>query len=586
MFTTQKGTQGFTLVEALIVSALVVLVFGALLSSLHYSLQLINYSQAKLSAMALANERLEYFRSLPYNDVGTILGIPSGTVPQNSTTTLNNIEFHERVLVEYVDDPADGTDVSDDNGVPADYKRVKLEYTWEVNNVPGSIMLVTNIVPRSIETNSGGGTVKVNVINAALDFLEDADVRLINNTASTAIDVTKQTNASGTALFSGAPATSDYEVVVTANIGGIQYSTDQTYQVTATNTTPTVAPFTVVESGIATLTFQIDALSDLAISANTTVTDGAFVEPFDDLVSVASSSQVTTTGGKLELAMNGSAHYPYGFVYLGPIEPSPLQAWQTMRVAPSVPVDTSYTIRFYTGSSTGPYSIIPDADLPGNSTGFADRLIDISALDTSTYPKIYAQIFIQTTDTALTPTIDEAAVYYRKQHTPYANDTFEVRGTKTIGSDASSLPIYKYEATSTTDAAGAVTISSLEFDQYTVTVPSYDIASACPAHPFDHEAGVNGSLALLFETDRTNTLRVVVTDGASRAVPGASVNLTRTGYNTTLDTDVCGQVFFSGSLTADSDYVLTVTTAGYQTEIVDPVAVTDDTLLGVVLTEI
>ena len=71
------------------------------------SLELIANSRANING-SLANDRMEYFRSLPYDDADTVAGIPSGIIPQNSTTTLNGIEFSERVLVEYVDDPADG----------------------------------------------------------------------------------------------------------------------------------------------------------------------------------------------------------------------------------------------------------------------------------------------------------------------------------------------------------------------------------------------------------------------------------------------------------------------------------------------
>jgi len=73
---------------------------------------------------------MEYFRSLPYNDVGVIAGFPAGTIPQNSTLNLNGINFSERVLVEYVDDDADGSTGADTNGIILDYKQIKLEYEW------------------------------------------------------------------------------------------------------------------------------------------------------------------------------------------------------------------------------------------------------------------------------------------------------------------------------------------------------------------------------------------------------------------------------------------------------------------------
>src|SRR5690606_13405640 len=128
MLNKRLSTHGLSLVEALIVVALSVIIFGALFAGTRYSLELIAHSRAKLSALSLANDQMELFRSLPYDDVGTLNGIPPGVIPQVSTTTLNGIEFTQRVLVEYVDDPADGqltSTTTDSNGIPSDYKRIK-----------------------------------------------------------------------------------------------------------------------------------------------------------------------------------------------------------------------------------------------------------------------------------------------------------------------------------------------------------------------------------------------------------------------------------------------------------------------------
>ena len=115
-----SSQKGLSLVEVIVVAALSTLVFGGLLLSFKFSLELINQSRAKLSALSVANDRMEYFRSLPYNDVGVIAGFPAGTIPQNSTLNLNGINFSERVLVEYVDDDADGSTGADTNGIILD----------------------------------------------------------------------------------------------------------------------------------------------------------------------------------------------------------------------------------------------------------------------------------------------------------------------------------------------------------------------------------------------------------------------------------------------------------------------------------
>lgn len=570
------------MVEAMVVAAVSVIIFGALLGSFKYSLDLINVSRTKLSALSVANQRMEYFRSLPYDNVGTVLGIPSGTIPQNSTTTLNGVEFHERVLVEYVDDDADGQGAADSNAIVSDYKRVKLEYTWEIGEENYEIMLVSDIVPRSVETTAGGGTVRINVLDADSNLLPGASVRLFSDVTGP-VDVTRFTDASGAALFSGAPVGSDYQVEVTANIGGHQYSSAQTYIATTSNPNPIVAPFSVLEADVSTLTFQIGELSDLDIFSRSAINEGVFTETFTALLAVASSSRVAALGDELVLQDTAGVHETDGFAFLGPIAPAPLQAWQTLRIAAEALANTSYRVQFFTGAAPGPFTLIPDGDLPGNAAGFTDTIVDISELDELAYPSVFVGVTLETTDTNITPTVDEVSVFYRQSDTVLASAAFDMHGSKIIGTNASAQPIYKYDISSSTDASGELTISSLEFDDYIFAFSGYDIKMACPAHPFIHQAGVDGEMEVVLVADAANTLRVSVVDSVDRVIPGADVRLYRAGYDVTVTTDSCGQAFFTGGVTADSDFTIEVTATGYTTASVTPFSISGDTTTAVTL---
>lgn len=580
--------SGFSFIEIIVVSALSALIFGALFSSFQFTLELISDSRAKLSALSIANDRMEYFRSLPYDDVGTISGIPAGTIPQNSTTTLNGIEFAERVLVDFVDDPADGQDTattSDSNAIPADYKRIKVEYTWNIGNGTSSISLISNIVPRSIETTAGGGTARINVIDADSMLLPGATVRLFNNTISPNIDVTRITDASGAALFSGAPAASGYEVEVTANIAGRQYSTTGTYEVTTANPSPAVAPFAVLEADVSTLTFQIGELSDVDISTFSSITEGSMREEFVNMVSVATSSNVEVVAGKAVLQNTVGVYRSSGTIFTQIISPSPLESWEVVRVAGELPTDTEYVVRFYTGVGAGPFTLIPDSELGGNSVGFTDALIDISELDPGGYPSITAGITLSTSDTSVTPEVDEIEVFYTESSVARAATTFNIYGTKTIGTDASSSPIFKYDTSFTTDSNGEYSITDLEFDQYAVeNQAGLDIKSVCPGYPYAHIAGEDGELSLTLVPNAANTARVKVVDGLERTVPGATVTLSRPGYNQSQNTDTCGQVFFTGGLGANNDYELTVSAAGYPDVNLTALTIDGDTTETVSLT--
>lgn len=568
----RRQSKGLTLVELLITVAVFVTIFIGLFNAVLYTSKLVLNSSMKLAALSLANERMEFFRSLPYDSVGTIAGIPPGTIPQNSTISLNGTIFSERVLVEYFDDPADGLNTSDSNGIPSDYKRIKVEVSWNVNSsVNGSIFLVSNIVPRSIETTVGGGTVRVNVIDANSLPLPGASVRLINTSTAPPIDITRFSDASGTALISGAPAAGSYEVIVT----GPGFSTDQTYAPSPANPIPITAPFAVAESGISTLTFQIDRVSPIFIRTLASLTEASVNEQFNDMSGVADSTDVVVSGGALELATVGADYVPFGIVFLAPIVPPSVIGWKSIVVvAPTVP-NTSYRVQLYTGTP-GSYVLINEASLPGNGAGFTNSIIDISSLDPSAYPSMTVALLLDSSLTTATPQIDDVAVYYRESETVLANANLNVTGNRQIGTELDTTPIPKVNETFITNGAGAATLPNIEFDTYRFTsLDGYAPAHACSNVPLIHQAGATSTVELVLQTASANTLRVRVVDQTNTPLPGAAVSLSRSGIALSEASNSCGQVFFNSALPSASDYVLEATRLGY-----DTITITDYSILG------
>ena len=583
-FHRSQSRSGFSLVEVLFVVAISVLIFGALFASVEYTLRLISNSSAKLSALSLANDRMEYFRSLPYDDVGTVSGIPAGLIPQNSTTTLNGIEFAERVLVEYVDDVADGAltaTTTDSNGIPADYKRLKIEISWTMNGSSDHVDLISNIVPRSIETTDGGGTVRVNVLDADSSFLTGAEVRLLNNTTTSTIDITRFTDASGAALFSGAPAASDYQVFVTAD----GYSTDQTYEATTTNPNPITSPFSVLESDISTVTFQIGELSDIVLQSLSSVTEDSVTELFPDTSGIATSTDTDIVSNELILADLTGTYETSGQAFLEQIVPASLEKWERLVVVGDTPIDTTYRVQFYTGT-TSAYSLIDNSDLPGNDPGFTDAVIGLSALDVSSFPDLTVAITLETTNVLLTPAIDEVSMYYRTAATNRASVDFDVTGNKTIGSELDLSPIYKVAFSTTTDGSGARTLSQIEFDTYEiVNTDGLSLARSCEQVPLNHQAGATSTVEMVLVSASTNSVRVTVTTDSGAYLPGADVTLSRSGFTDTITTDGCGQAYFNSGVVVASDYDITVTRNGFSTESINPYDVDGEMSASIVLTE-
>ena len=581
--TPKPRTSGMMFIELIIVAAISVIIFGALFVAFQTTLELVATSRAKLSALALANDRMEYFRSLPYADVGVVAGFPAGTIPQTSTLSLNQITFNERVRVDYVDDPSDDVAGVDDNGITTDYKQIRLIYQWDVNGETKELTLTSYIVPRSIETDSGGGTARIIVLDADSTPLQGATVELVSASTTFTYERTVVTNPSGIATFS-VPQDSGYAVTVSATIGGRQYSTSSTYEATVNNPNPVVGPFAVVEAGISTLTFVIGELSDLTVYTKSAIIENSTEELFANATGIALATDTNVAGGELRLQDTAGVYAPTGTAYLTTIAPATLDRWEVVQVVPDIPVNTNFVVQLFTGDAVSGYTLIPDAELAGNSTGFTDTLIDISELDSTLYATTTIGITLSTTDTSVTPAIDELVVHWRESDTARSAMTLDLHGSKIIGTQTDLTPIYKATSTITTDGSGEYQLAGIEYDTYTFApTGSFDLATACSQHPYTVAAGTTSELELVYVSNAPHTLRVSVLDSLGRPISGADVRLQRSGYDVSQDTNTCGQTFFTGTLSDNSDYTLTVSRAGYTSEVTSSFSISDDTVTTVTL---
>ncbi len=554
-----RAARGFSLIEVVIVSAVLLLFFGGLFVLVEYVFKLSTNARARLSALSLANERMEYIRSLTYDAVGTVAGIPAGNIPQNRTRTFNGYLFNERVLIQYVDDDADGLGAADSNSILADYKQVKVEYSWNVTGATTSITLISNIVPRSIETTVGGGTIRVNVLDATVSPVPSASVRLLNTSGTTTIDVTRQTDVTGTALFAGAPAGSNYEIFVSK----AGYSSDQTHIATTSNPNPTTQPISVLEADVSTMSFQIDQLSNINLSLYSSLVENYISESFVSAASIASSSNLAPVTGELALADAGGGLYvTSGFAFTPSLTASTMERWEVVSLGRVLPPGTTLRTQLYTGTST--FALIPDTDLPGNSTGFTDRLIPLTTLDPVAYPALVIGFTLETTDSSVTPRLTDATVLFRESATLRSGATVSWRGTKSIGTDLGGLPIYKHQFSGVTNASGEATFTDREWDSYSATITGSTITRACPGHPVPLPPGTTLPVTLVATPVFTNSLRINVVDPSGVPIPGAALRLSRTGYLSQRTADSCGSVFFT-SMATESDYVLEVTAGGFTT---------------------
>lgn len=306
-------TRGFTIIEILvtifIISTVITGIFGLFILSLRGA----QTAERRVVAIALANERMEMVRNLPYLDVGTQGGVPSGSILQSETITRNDTPYTVTTDIRYVDDPYDGlitdgiaghvavchsppgnpggqntllvgdnalqahlnhgdtagpcpgdADPTGADGVNTDYKQVRVSVDWPSQYNISPVLLITHISPQGVEGGDASGTLDFTALDAAGVAVAGATIHLVNESADPAIDLTTVTNSLGRVILPGLPIGSQvYELSVTKD----DYTTEQTYDETADFIPhPDYGHLSTITREVTVKTFSIDALSSLTFT--------------------------------------------------------------------------------------------------------------------------------------------------------------------------------------------------------------------------------------------------------------------------------------------------------------------------------
>lgn len=559
-----------SLVDVLVGSALVLIIFVGLTGLLRATLLISGVAKAKAGATAIADNQIEYLRSLDYDAVGTVGGIPAGVALATSSQVLNGITYNVRTLVEYVDDAADGFGAADTNTITTDYKRIKVVVTYVVRGTAREVNVISNYAPPSIETTTNGGTLKIAVVSAAGTAVPGATVYIVNASTSPTVSFTTFSDATGLVQLPGAPTSTEYRI----NVSKTGYSSAQTYARDSTNQNPAPGYLTVVKNITTTGTFAIDLLSSLTLRTLYPIAAASTTDLFSDASLLATQTSTQVTGGALKLAQ------PAGYALSGtartvPVAPNYLASWTSASTTLSTPAGT--TVRARVTDSAG--TLVPDAVLPGNSTGFTTYPISLASISTTTYPSLSLSFDLTTTSTTTTSQVLDWRLDYQAGPVPVPNVAFTLTGGKTIGSTGGGSPIYKTTIATTTDSAGVRPLS-LEWDSYKLSLTSFDVIDACSSSPFVISPGVSYSNALYLGPATTNTVLVSVLTNAGVPVSGATVTLSKTGYTKTLSSSSCGTAYFGGL--ASGTYTLTASKSGYTTTTYSNVSISGHTFYAAV----
>lgn len=144
---TKIKTRGASFIDAVVGSAIFVVVALGFLGVLQLSIREATDSKARAGAVLLANERIEEAHSFTYADVGTTTGSPTGLFVSPNTVVLNDVTYTRTVYVVYVDDPKDGVGALDADAATQDYKKIRVTVSWQARGITRNVTMVTNIVP-------------------------------------------------------------------------------------------------------------------------------------------------------------------------------------------------------------------------------------------------------------------------------------------------------------------------------------------------------------------------------------------------------------------------------------------------------
>ena len=256
-----KNQAGFTLVENLVAMAIFVMLALVIYQTSTLLIKGVSAYRESATVSSLADQYMEIVHNLPYGSVCTMSGNPRcdtlPDLPNAPQTTINGGTYQIYYVVNYVDDPADGTVLDGRDFAANDYKQVRL---YIKNLGTGKLYdFTTNIVPKGLENMESGGALSIKVIDAVGQPVPGASVNIVN--ASLNINLTRTTDEDGNWIEVGLPNdVNGYHITATKT----GYSTDATYPLIEANPNPIKADATVRNGQVTDISFAIDKLSDLS----------------------------------------------------------------------------------------------------------------------------------------------------------------------------------------------------------------------------------------------------------------------------------------------------------------------------------
>ncbi len=177
-----KKTIGFTLLEIVVTLGILIFSIVGIARLMKAYFRITANEKFKVTAATLANHKLETIRNLPYNDIGTVGGIPPGNLPTEETVIRNGVKYTVKTDIIYIDDPFDGQiGTTGNSGSIYNSQSSAVLYYWAMeSNTSGQ------------SPNKGSGTLTIQ--NATVTTGHDNNGLHFNNGANPTRIYTQSTN--------------------------------------------------------------------------------------------------------------------------------------------------------------------------------------------------------------------------------------------------------------------------------------------------------------------------------------------------------------------------------------------------------
>ncbi|HWB21715.1 MAG TPA: hypothetical protein VG652_02375 [Gaiellaceae bacterium] len=402
--------QGFTIIELLMASVLLLIAGAPITALLLTSSELGSKSLLRSSADELAAAKIELVRGMPYDNVGFPGGNPSGTIASTNQlfygpTTLNGQTVAISYQISYIDDHGAKTQTY------ADYKRVVVTITGNGNVLATK---TTNIA--ALTGAAGGGSEYVTIRRLVVDMaagsppVANAPVSIANGPSAPRAGTT---SSAGTVIFPELavnPTTSNFYDVTASPAGYSTYPGDLPYsgtgspavsleQVNHLTGNDDLQTIHVYKNGIASTVNVYKSDGVTPFPATTTVYMGAGLAGNTGTATVGSPT--STTINQLQLgnryvspAITTIQTFPGNYTFAGESGTAASMTYaapQSVAVPNNYPVDLTKTVNLIMYASPVTSNCTVTVTVKRNGTAVQDAHVELSSTATGAAkaPSVY-----------------------------------------------------------------------------------------------------------------------------------------------------------------------------------------------------